>query len=155
MSSPKILRILQAVADRVATIAPSAGFYSDIGIDVRLDQREPELCDLPCALVFLSAGEVVDAQNRRQAIDQSITVIGYAVPGTQGAQVVGWQLIADIQRAVETVDDALVGLINQPRGDLIPQSFAVTLPDPGTNAVAAQITYAVPSIRLSGDPELL
>lgn len=155
MSSPKILRILEIVADRVARISPGEGYFSNIGCDVRLDQREPELVDLPCALVFLSPAEIVDAQNRRAVVEQSITVIGYVAPGAQAAQVAGWQVIADLQRAIEIDSNTLVGLIHQSRGDLIPQSFAVTLPDPGVNAVAAQITYAAPTVRLSGDPELI
>lgn len=155
MPAPKTLRILNAVAERLAVISQARGYYSDVGCDIRLDRREPNLEDLPCAQVFLSEGSIEDEQNRRHLVGQSLTVIVYDLANGRETEVVGWQLVADIQSAIEGEDVTLEGLLIGRRDSLAPESFEIILPESGVNAVAARITYAVPHIRKWGDPESL
>jgi len=155
MAQPKTLRILEAVADRLAVVSQAAGYFSEIGCDVRLDQREPNIEDLPCARVYLSEGVIDERQNDRQAVTQSVNVIAFDRVDTREAEAVGWQLVADIQKAIELDDNTIGGLLASAREGLAVQSFEVSLPETGANAVAARVTYAVSHIRKSGDPEIL
>lgn len=157
MSSPKpkLLRILEAVKTRVEAIRTSSGYTFNIGADVRLDEREPDENDLPCANVWFEPGVIGDVQNERQRVDQTINVVGYVPLTEEGGHADGCRLLADIQRAVEIADRNLDGLLLDVLYGIQPQSFDIIQPEKGVNAVAARITYAVPHIRKSGDPEIV
>jgi len=155
MPATKLLRIINAVASRVQEIQIANGYYTDAGLDVRLDEREPHEDDVPCASVWLDPGEIGQTQNSRQRVTQSINVVAYGVLTGRGAQVDGAELLADIQRAVETDDRTLTGLLLDSVYGIQAQTFEVIMPESGVNAVAARITYAIPHVRKSGDPEII
>lgn len=155
MSTTKLERILVEVRARLEVIDQAAGFYTDIGCDVRLDRIEPELDDAPLCSVFFGEGSVDEARNKRQRIGLSITVIGYSglvigvSPQTRGAQI-----LADIARALELPDRTLGGLLIDSENGLDLESFEIQTPESGVDIVAARATYAVPHVRKYGDPEI-
>lgn len=154
MSAPKLLRILQGVADRVRVIGQADGYYSDIGRDVRLDRYEPAADDLPAALVFL--GERVREGHRPDAAkaQQSLVIAAYVKADGRASEEVAVQLLADIQRAVELEDSTLGGLLQGTQYGLAWAGDEILQPDQGEHVVGAQVTYAIPHIRKSGDPEI-
>lgn len=154
MSRPKLLRILQSVADRLPVVSQAAGYYTDIGQDVRLDRQPPADAELPCVLVFL--GERVREGNTdaRAKAQQSLTVAGFVPIDGRGSEVQAAELLADIQRAVETEDSTLGGLLLASQYGLTWAGDEVLTPDVGENVVGAQVVYAIPHIRKSGDPEI-
>lgn len=164
MSQPKSLRILDAVAARVEAIRESAGYYTNIGDDVRLDQRDPIDHELPVALVYF--GERTLSQSRGRVEQDELprggtatctiplTVVGFQEVGRgQSFEVLGHQMVADIQAAVEGFDETLSGLVLKSGGGLAWQSDQTFMPEFGSNVVGAAVTYLVPHIRKSGDPE--
>lgn len=151
MSSPKLLRILQAVASRGYAIRQADGYYTDLGSDVRLDKREPDINDLPVLLVYLGTRTAEDTQNKRAKCATTITVEGFCAPAGD-AETIGIEMLADIQRAIELEDETLGGLT--PQG-LEFQSDEIYMPESGENVVGAMVTYTAPHIRKSGDPEIL
>lgn len=159
MASPKLLRILQAVASRVEQIQVSGGYYTDIGLDVRLDRREPNEHELPVSLVFVGERTKQDqrgnnARGGTATCSQNITVIGYTALDSAQSEEAGIQLLADIQRAVEGEDSTLSSLLLESYYGLNFQSDAIFQPDTGENVVGARVTYGLPHIRKSGDPEI-
>lgn len=153
MSQPKLLRILDAVATRLTTIAPAGGFYTDIGARVRRDRREPTLGELPCVVVYSGERLAAETKNRRARCELAITVIAYA-DGYPDAEAIGVELLADIQRAIETTDNTLGGLLSSERGGLAFASDEIFLPEIGASAVGARVTYTAPHVRNAGDPEI-
>jgi hypothetical protein len=142
--------------DRLQAIRQADGYYSDIGRDVRLDRRDPSIEDLPQTQVYFEDSATSSSEGARQAIAQPLTVVAFAVIQSQSSEVLGEQLLADIQRAAEVDEvDTLGNLISGAQGGLVPSIFSITLPTAGSNVVAASITYAAPYIRKSGDPEIL
>lgn len=156
MSAPKLTRILEVIASRLEVVDQAAGYYSDIGTDVRLDRRPPDVSTLPCVLVYLEPAEVDRVTGNREQVALSITVEAFAhlKPGGH-FEGQGVELLSDIQKAVELADDTLGGLVSGANQGIRPASFETALPEQGVNAVSARITYAVPYIRKSGDPEIV
>lgn len=154
MSAPKLLRILQAVAARVQAISQADGHYSDVGADVRLDRYEPNVEDLPASLVFL--GERVREDHRPGAAkaQQSLVIAAYVKADSRGSEEIAIQLLADIQRAVELEDTTLGGLLQGTQYGLAWAGDEILQPNQGEHIVGAQVTYAIPHIRKSGDPEI-
>lgn len=157
MPGPKLTRILDTIAARAAAITVAGGFYSDIGARVLRDRREPPVHELPAVAVLLGArsAEVVNASAARASL--SVDVIGYRTYTDEAdIEALGVELLADIQRALELDDTSLGGLViaAPPGYGFAWQSDEVYLPDPGENVIAARVTYAVPHIRKSGDPEI-
>ena len=155
MSAPKRLRILYAVRDRLQVINQAAGYYTDVGRDVRLDRRDPDLEHAPLCHLYFEAGEVQRTQNERQSIDQPVTIVAVAPLKSHEPEELGEMLLADIQRAVELNDRSLGGLLSLATEGLQPVAFEISMPESGSNVVAAAISYAAPYIRPSGDPEIL
>ena len=82
-------------------------------------------------------------------------VMAYGVLTGRGAQADGIELLADIQRAVEIADRTLDSLLRDSVYGIQAQSFDIIMPESGVNAVGASITYAIPHVRKSGDPEIV
>lgn len=155
MSSPKLQRILTAVGTRAAAVLTAGGYYTNCGANVRYTRREPNREDAPCFHVWLGERTAEEVKNKRARTAQTITVAGY-VPTEYGDhhEQIAIQILADIQRAVELEDETLGGLLQGSVYGLAWQSDEIYLPDEGETVVAAAVTYAIPHIRKSGDPEI-
>lgn len=154
MSSPKLERILRAVAGRLEVIAQADGYYSDIGARVFLDRRPPRDQDLPCVLAYLGERTVDETGNRRARAAQTVTVAAFVRDDGCGTESVAIGLLADIQRAVEIEDFGLGGLLLSSQYGLTWQSDQILTPEPGENVVGAEVVYSIPHVRKSGDPEI-
>jgi hypothetical protein len=145
MPAPKRLRILTAVADRLA----------DLEGDVFLDRREPQADELPCYLVFAGDRTAEQTQNRRTRCAMAINVMGFRRLDDGDSEVIGAEILADLMAAIELDDDTLGGLVNGVSGALSMVSESVFLPEVGDNVVGAEIVYSAPHIRIDGDPEIV
>lgn len=153
MSAPKLKRILDAVAARAATMLVAAGYYANLGEDVRLDRRWPPASEVPVTLVYLSERSAEETRAGRARCAQEITVAGFrALDGDPEA--IGIEILADIQRALELSDCTLGGLLQASANGLAFISDEIYLPEAGENAVGARVTYSVPHVRTMGDPEI-
>lgn len=155
MSSPKPLRILEAITARLAVISQAAGYYSDIGCRVRADRRDPLEAELPCCSVILGERLAGDTHPKRARVEMPISVVAFAALEGRDSEVAGSELLADLCRAVELEDSTLGGLLQESQYGLTFVSEEIFQPEAGTNVVGARITYACPHIRRSGDPEIL
>lgn len=153
MSSPKFSRIVQTLVDRLQVIEQGAGYYTDIGARILLNMRPPQVDELPCCMLFAGERTVESVAGCQTRVDMDITVIGYDSHNDADALTIGDRLQSDIQRAVELEDASLGGLLRRQYG-LAFQSSELFLPEIGTNAVGARVTYSAPHIRLTGDPEI-
>lgn len=155
MSSPKLQRIIDTIAARAATILVADGFYSDIGLNVLRDRREPHGDDMPCLVVFMNNRVASDVQNKRQKCAQTVTVAGYRVLADgEETETIGIEILSDIQTAVEAGDEKLGNLLQGTQYGMTYESDQIFMPDMGGSAVCGQVTYAIPHIRKSGDPEI-
>lgn len=154
MSSPKLLRIVDAVAARLEAISQGAGYYTDIGCKVRKSRREPSIEDTPCVNVVLGTRTVTEARNERQSCEQQIIIVGYLRLMGVETEVLGIEMLADIQKAVELEDETVGGLLLGAAGGLQFAGDFVVPPEPGEQALAVQVNYSIPHMRRSGDPEI-
>lgn len=153
MSAPKLTRIVNELAARAATILTGNGFYSDMGAQVFRDRRPPQTSELPCVLITLNERSAVENLTYRARCDQTVTVTGFrALDGD--SEPIGIEILADIQRAIETSDETLGGLLMGAQYGLQYASDEIFLPDTGESVVAGQIVYSIPHIRRSGDPDI-
>jgi hypothetical protein len=155
MSSPKPVRILQAIGARAAVIATAAGYYTDIGTDVQLERAEPGDDDAPCTRIWLQPRSLTQDGNTGQRVSQQIVVAGYERVGVVDREVRGQQILADIQRAIELPDTGLGNLLLIGPGDggLLWQADQVVYEE-NSSVVCGQVAYAIPHRRKAGDPEI-
>lgn len=143
MPAPKRLRIVNAIADRLATI----------GHVIFRDRREPQAPELPCILVWSNERTLEEARNRRALTEFTVTVAGYRRLDENDSETIGNEILSDIMAAVELEDETLGGLVTRQPG-LSFVSESIFLPEAGENVVAAEITYSAPHVRIDGDPEI-
>lgn len=156
MSSPKLHRIIDTIAGRAATILVSGGFFEDLGLKVLRDRREPHRDELPCIIVYLNGRNADDVQNKRQRCSQAVTVAGYRkLEDGDETETIGIEILSDIQTAIEAGDETLGGLLQGSQYGMTYQSDQIFMPETGETAVCGQVTYQIPHIRKSGDPEIL
>lgn len=153
MPASKLIRIVDAVAARLATIRITAGFNSNIGRNVLRDRMEPGLEEMPCVLVVLGERSVSETRPEAAKADMFITVLAYE-QREDDSEAQGAALLADIQRAVETGDMTLGGLVRDQYG-LAWQGDEIFMPEAGQNAVGARVVYSAPHVRKLGDPEIV
>lgn len=155
MGGPKLTRIVDAIIARASDISVANGYYTDCGLNIHDDRRQPQESEAPILVVSVGERVAEDTQTKRSRCNQSITLTGFVIyNGTDAiGQAVG--IISDIQRAVELEDETLGGLL---QGSVYGLSFVsdeLFLPDAGETVVGGRVTYAVPHIRKSGDPEII
>ena len=153
MSAPKLKRILDAVAARAQAMLVSGGYYSDLGVDIRLDRRWPPASEVPVTLIYLSERAAAETRAGRARCVQDIPVAGFR-PLDADPEAIGIEILADIQRAIELADCTLGGLLQASAEGLAFVSDEIYLPEAGENAVGARVTYSVPHVRTMGDPEI-
>ena len=151
--SPKYSRIIEAVRQRVEQISPSNGFYTDIGRDIRLDMRTPQISDMPVSLVYAGGRTVESTMGCNSRVEMEINVIGYLELTGEPFLTLGDYIQSDIQRAVELADNSLGGLLRRQYGLTFSDS-EIFMPEIGASAVGARVTYSAPHIRITGDPEI-
>lgn len=155
MPAPKLLRIVNELAERASQMRVANGYYSDMGETVLRDRQPPHAAQLPCVQIYVGERTQSDTRNRRAAADMPITVIGYRMLGGNESEQVGIEILADIQQALEAGDERLGGLLNGATHGLHWSSDQIYLPESGESVVAAEVTYAAPHVRHSGDPEII
>ena len=155
MSAPKLTRILNVLADRAAVITVANGYYADLGVTIHREQRLPQEAELPILVIALGERLAENTQNKRVRCSQSVTLTGFRSYDGTDAESIGIEILADIQRAIELEDETLGGLLQGSVYGLAFQSDEIFMPDAGETVVGARVTYAVPHIRQSGDPEIL
>ncbi len=152
MSSPKLYKIIDAIAKRLEVIFQEDGFYTNMGLSVIRTQRAPQADEMPCCIVYLGERSAESQQCDRTRCTMLINVIGYA-ERLPDAEQLGMQIMADIQRAVELEDTTLGGLLRGQFG-LGFESEEIFVPEVGANVVGARVTYSAPNVRIYGDPEI-
>jgi hypothetical protein len=146
---------LTAVGTRAAAILTASGYYTNCGANVRYTRREPNIEDAPCVHVWISERTAEEIKNKRARATQTITVAGFAaLTYGESDEQTAIKILADIQRAVELEDATLGGLLQGSVYGLTWQADEIYQPDEGETVVGAAVTYAIPHIRKSGDPEI-
>ena len=155
MPVPKLMRIVDAVVARLANIAPENGYYSNIGRTILTNaQSVPAEC-LPCCHVVTGERVATETRNDRAACDMAITITAYHSGLASVNELLGYQLLADMQRAIEAGDMTLGGLVRDRDGaGLAFVSDEIFLPEIGASAIGARVTYSAPHVRRAGDPEI-
>ena len=155
MSAPKLQRVLTAVGTRAASVLTAGGYYTNCGANVRYTRRQPNREDLPCLHIWLGDRTSQETKNKRARVSGTVTVAGYVATnyGDNDEQI-AIQILADIQRAVELEDETLGGLLQSSVYGIAWERDEIYQPDEGESVVAAAVTYAIPHIRKSGDPEI-
>jgi len=152
MPASKLIRIVDAVAARLAAITIANGYNTNIGRAVLRDRLEPGLEEMPCVLVVLGERSAAETKTEAARVDMLITVLAYEQRDND-SEAQGADLLADIQRAVETGDMTLGGLVRDQYG-LTWQGDEIFMPEAGQNAVGARVVYSAPHVRKLGDPEI-
>jgi hypothetical protein len=107
---------------------------------------------MPCVLVVLGERSAAETKTEAARVDMLITVLAYEQRDND-SEAQGADLLADIQRAVETGDMTLGGLVRDQYG-LTWQGDEIFMPEAGQNAVGARVVYSAPHVRKLGDPEI-
>ncbi len=155
MSGPKLTRIMDEIVARVQTITVANGYTSDIGERVFVDNRNPQDTEVPCAMVSFTQRTGESTVSCAAKTTMTITVTGYLVLDDAIGYQIAFDLLGDIQRAVETDDNTIGNLLMGAEYGLTFASEGVGFPDAGGNVIAATTTYNAPSMRLYGDPEIV
>ncbi len=135
-------------------IAQADGYYTDCGLRVFVDARPPQEDAVPCIVIGMQERTVESFLSCASKTTMAITVTGYDALGNELGYKRGQQILADIQRAVETDDITLGNLLMGSEYGLSFQSDSVGFPEAGQNVVAGTVTYLAPHIRKAGDPEI-
>ena len=153
MPAPKLTRIIDAVAARLADIQVANGYYTDMGLRVILDFRAPQSEELPAVSVFLGERAAESNLGCDARVEMLINVIGYVAKDGGQAYLLGDEILADIQRAMETEDETLGGLLRFQYG-MAYAADEIFMPEVGADAVGARVSYTAPHVRKYGDPEI-
>lgn len=153
MSTPKLQRILDAVADRLAGIKMGNGYFTDAGQQVVRGRHSLDGSRLPGCAAYVDARNVATAVERRATVDCTITVEVLGEYGDTEPEVMACRFAADVQTAMESGDRTLDGLLLDQRTlGLAWQSDEFIYPENQDHLVGVRVTYAMPHIRRPGDP---
>lgn len=156
MSSPKQVRILEAVGARAAAIGQSDGYYTDIGCEVILSHFQPSALDeVPCTRIWLQPRTLQQDGNTGQRVAQQIVIAGYDSIGSADPEVRGQHIISDIHRAIELPDRSLGSLLLIGPGDNgLSWQADQSIYEETSSIVCGQVAYTIPHRRKFGDPEI-
>jgi len=153
-TKPKLLRIVDAVADRISVITADGSYTTSIGCNIRRSRIAPSLNDCPCALVYLDARTSSKTNGYGKSVATCTLVVEGYVPASNDQERAGIEVLSDIQRAVESDDDlSLSGLLAHSNGGLAWAGDEILYPESGEPVAGARVEYLIPHIRLFGDPE--
>ena len=151
MSEPKLLRIVKAVAGRLSSIDGTGQYYTKVGNSVvRCNStRQFSESELPACVCYLTPRTVGAESFEEQKINSQIVIEAHHTIGAH-AEDTAVEMLADIQRAVET-DDITLGCLVLKR--LSFAGDAIFYPEDAGNYVTVQVLYDVNHIRCYGDPD--
>lgn len=151
MSDPKRLRIVKAIATRLAAIDGTGLYHTNTGHLVVRGKPKflPE--QLPACAVFGSVATAdTERGDRAKALGQ-VDIEAHALIGDDHAEDVACWLLADIARAMELAEDERLGGLLQ--GKLSWESDEIIYPEESATTVSVRVTYNIPHVRHYGDPD--
>lgn len=153
MNAPKLQRILVAISDRLSQINTGDGYYTNAGQQVVRGQHSLDHTCLPGVSISLETRASRDALKRNAIVDATVVVEALAEIKAEPAEDVAVYMAADIQRALESDDRTLGGLlVADSAGGLTWQTDEIIYPEASETQVGVRVTYAIPHIRRPGDP---
>lgn len=155
MSGPKLTRIFDELLRRVQQIAVANGYTSDIGLNVFVDSRLPQETEVPCSMIYMQERTVESTLNCRAQTTMVATVVGYVAIDDNTGYKVGFDILGDIQRAVESEDPTFGNLLSPAQYGLSFAADTIAFPEAGANILAVRVDYNAPHIRKTGDPEIV
>lgn len=149
MADPKLMRIMQVLADRQKTILKTNGFFTDIGKKVERYERVFDEAQLPASSIFLGSGEKTDNKGGATKTDPTFTIRGSSV-FTGVAEDTAIKMLADIHQAIEVLTTTIP---QQP--DLIrrveEQSWQILYPENQGKVVSIEVVYSFSYSRKYGE----
>ena len=150
MTDPKLLLILKEIEARLEVINGVSPYFSNIGQDVIRGKRRWNPDDLPACSVFLSPRELDERTGARSALAAAVNIEArMKITPFQLAEDWAVYMLADIQRAVETTNTDLDGLLLK---TIAWDRDLISYPENDVSEIAVQVTYSIPHIRRYGDP---
>lgn len=152
-TSPKLMRILQAVSNRLTQIRMASGYYTDAGQQVVRGQYTLDHTQLPGCAVYLASRSPVGTPRGASNCDAELVIEVIATFGDEHPEDLATMLAGDVQRAIESTDRTLGGLLSaSENGGITWQGEEIYYPENSDKQVGVRVTYAAPHIRHSGDP---
>lgn len=153
MTEPKLQRILAAIETRLVAVKIGGGYYTDAGQQIVRGRHSLDYTCLPGFAIYFDGRSPVEPTKANLRSEASIVIEGIAEFGADHPEDIACRLAADIQKAIESTDRTLDGLLlTDAAGGLNWQSDEFIYPDNSDNLVGVRVTYAVPHIRRPGDP---
>lgn len=149
MADPKLMRIMQVLADRQKTILKTNGFFTDIGQKVERYERVFDEAQLPASSIFLGSGEKTDNKGDSTKTDPTFTIRGSSI-FSGVAEDTAIKMLADIHQAIEVLTTTIP---QQP--DLIrrveEQSWQILYPENQGKIVSIEVVYSFSYSRKYGE----
>lgn len=154
MIEPKLLRILMAISTRLADVRMANGYYTDAGQQVVRGRYSLDHTVLPGMAVWMESNDPSQSLQQRARADGVLVVEATAAYNNEEPEDMACYLAADINKALETDDRTLGGLlISDKDGQGVTwQGDEIIYPENENNLVGVRVSYAVPHIRRAGDP---
>lgn len=150
MADPKLLRILKEIQTRLQVINGLDPYFTRIGHNVGRGRRRWEPDEIPACSVFLNPRRIEEDITERQRLTASITIDAImALTDHQEAEDWAVYMLADIQRAIETTDRTLGGLVVK---SIAWESDTISYPETDRKKIAVQCVYSIPHVRPYGNP---
>ncbi len=146
----KLQSIVEEIQTRIETIDGTGDFHTSMGANCVRGRKQWQEEDLPACSVFIGSRSKEAEQGERAKLNSTVTIEAHSVVGSNQPGDIAIQMLADIQRAVETDDTNMGGLLT---GQLSFVSDQIEYPDGGGDLVSVQVEYDIPHVRRYGDPD--
>ena len=143
----KLKNIMDEIASRLSNITVVNGYNTDAG--ETLVRGKTKIRSLPGCGLYLNSRTANESQNKRQKVNSEI-VIEAVAEFTSDPETTAFNLLADIQKAIETTDTDLNGML---QGHLYWVSDQVIYPEADDKITGVQVTYSIPHIRVYGNAD--
>jgi len=150
MANPKLLDIITTLQTRLLAINGQDKFYHAV-TGIFRGKRQFDIDELPAGIIAINPRTAqADKSIGRSKTNASVSIELYALINEREAETVAIELLADIQRAVELRPDYDLGELLQ--GHLAFENDQILYPDESGETVGVRVDYAIPHVRVYGDP---
>jgi len=107
MADPKLMRIMQVLADRLSNVTVVNGFNTNIGQTVERYPRIFNENECPACSIYLSSADQAGLIGSAQKTDPGLVIHASSVYGAEIAEDVALRMLTDIHKAIEVPSSSI------------------------------------------------